>query len=484
MTLALLLTLVLFVSWKTLGPVVDEDVWYHMAIGRWIVEHRALPTRDVFAQPGDRPWGPYAPLWDSSIYLIHRAFGLVAIEVYRWATSVAAAVLACGLFHGRLKSVPLAVASTALVCVAIAPAFQERSWMVSILGFLATIVAVDHLRQGDRRTLLWLPPFFVVWANWHIQVMFGLMVLALAAGEDAFTQVFGARLGWGRSSASPARDSFALAGGAGLATLVHPMGWRLFALALSFRAPVKLQHWIEELHPPDFTEVSDGLVVALVGAALLLALRSITSARPRRIPAMELGMMALSLPRFLHYRRDGWPLAIVASAAAATMLPTGARARLTALWEELVQVRWARGLVWGGVVFGFVRGVGLPLAFPESRLEASVRSQFPERAVAEIERRQLPGPLFNDFSWGGYLMFALPRLPVATDSRMDVHSEDALELNILTWLGKAHDPALDRSQVILSERFKGLPDQLAVDPAWELVYSDELAQVFVRRAQP
>ena len=42
---------------------------------------------------------------------------------------------------------------------------------------------------------------------------------------------------------------------------------------------------------------------------------------------------------------------------------------------------------------------------------------YPARAAAFDESRGYGGPLFNDFNWGGYLIWRLPGLPVSVDGR-------------------------------------------------------------------
>ena len=63
---------------------------------------------------------------------------------------------------------------------------------------------------------------------------------------------------------------------------------------------------------------------------------------------------------------------------------TRRRAALVAIMTGLVLAvtGWARGL-------------------SERRLEEQVGEKFPAEAVAVIERRNCPGPLYNHFNWGG-----------------------------------------------------------------------------------
>ena len=59
------------------------------------------------------------------------------------------------------------------------------------------------------------------------------------------------------------------------------------------------------------------------------------------------------------------------------------------------------------------------LAFPGSQdLERQVESISPVRALQYIKAHRLPGPMLNDYMYGGYLIWAAPEYPVMMDGRM------------------------------------------------------------------
>src|SRR5258708_1826423 len=44
-------------------PILDPDIWWHLRVGEWVVQHRALPTNDPFTQEA-RPWVAYSWLYE------------------------------------------------------------------------------------------------------------------------------------------------------------------------------------------------------------------------------------------------------------------------------------------------------------------------------------------------------------------------------------------------------------------------------------
>ncbi|HKO54361.1 MAG TPA: hypothetical protein VJ276_00705, partial [Thermoanaerobaculia bacterium] len=84
--LALLFTL------AAVGPIRNYDFFWHLATGRWIAEHRALPETDPFAVASEqRPWinGEWA--FEVLLYGVYEVVGLTGLSIVR-------ALLAAGIF--------------------------------------------------------------------------------------------------------------------------------------------------------------------------------------------------------------------------------------------------------------------------------------------------------------------------------------------------------------------------------------------------
>src|SRR5690349_6491865 len=72
--LALLAGLYAAPAYVLMRPVVDADIWWHLATGRWVVEHRALPQTDPFSMYGhNRPYVAYSWLFDVVVYQLYQA---------------------------------------------------------------------------------------------------------------------------------------------------------------------------------------------------------------------------------------------------------------------------------------------------------------------------------------------------------------------------------------------------------------------------
>src|SRR5260221_3930940 len=63
-----------------------------------------------------------------------------------------------------------------------------------MLTILFGIIELDILlavrRTGAAKNLWLLPPMFAIWANWHIQFVYGLLLLAVFACEPLLTRLW------------------------------------------------------------------------------------------------------------------------------------------------------------------------------------------------------------------------------------------------------------------------------------------------------
>ena len=68
------------------------------------------------------------------------------------------------------------------------------------------------------------------------------------------------------------------------------------------------------------------------------------------------------------------------------------------------------------------------------RLLALQAKEMPVQAVKVVRERQYPGPLFNDYNWGGYLIWQLGQ-PVTIDGRAGLYGDANINRSIATWAG-------------------------------------------------
>ncbi len=468
-----LYALPLVVALRPVGvPVVDPDVWWHLRVGQWVVDNRTVPDTDPFAAE-HRPWVAYSWLYEVVLYGLYRWLGLAGIVVYRAVLSLA---VVAGLHRLVARRDPHAVRAAALAAagaLAVAPLFSERPWLMTILFTTLTVDAVLDLRAGRRSFLAWLlPGIFVLWANTHVQFVYGLLVLGLACAAPVLDRLLGRDL---PGDARSLRRLVPLTVLCVLATLVNPYHFRLYGVVLEYAVQPGPFRFVNELKALEFREVSDWVMLAL-GAAAVFAL-----GRRRRLDTFETLLLAAAGAFAFRSRRDLWFLVTASLAILATAgrrpVPEAARLKLGL----------RQGLVPGALLAGVAVLVAWGRDLREGRLRDTVAEVFPARAAAVVAERACPGPLFNDFNWGGYLIWSLPHLPVALDGRTNLHGDERILRIGNTWAGGAgweNDPDLAAAGVVLADARAPLASLLLRDERFVLIHEDPLARVFVRRGPP
>jgi hypothetical protein len=124
------------------------------------------------------------------------------------------------------------------------------------------------------------------------------------------------------------------------------------------------------------------------------------------------------------------------------------------------------------------------LAHPHRSSDPGNDAAYPVQASAFVREHRPPGPLFNDFDWGGYLIWAVPEYPVSIDGRTNLYGNDRVLRNFHTLIGEGdweNDPDLRTAHlVILPAKKWPLVELLRRSKDWTVAYEDQAAVVFIR----
>lgn len=430
-----------------------------------------LPTTDPFSAFGmGRPWTAYSWLFELLIYGLHETWGLMGVMGYTLIGSLAVGVALYVLVRGLLPHFAGSVAITAAGLASLVPVLSPRPWLLTILFFFLELhVLLTARRSGNVRMLWLLPPIFVLWANVHIQFVYGLGVLALATLAPILDPVF-RRAGIDvEGSRIPSSQLFPLFGACALATLVSPYHVHLYRVIFELVAQSGVFHSINELVAMQFRDPADWIVLGLTLAA------AFALGRARTIQVFPMLMLLAGAALAFRARRDAWFLVgatcVILASSAARWLPAD-QFRVTKLGRIVVATAVALLLA----TLGMVRGVS------EQQLRTIAAERYPIEAAAFVDDRQLPGPLYNHFNWGGYLMWRLPEYPVAMDGRTNVHLPERVDRSLATWSGAngwATDPELLAARLVIASVHVPLTALLQADSRFRAVYEDSVAVVFV-----
>ncbi|MHB8973474.1 MAG: hypothetical protein ACYC3X_09630 [Pirellulaceae bacterium] len=451
------------------GMADEPDVWWHIKTGEWIVDHHAWPEIDSFSSTGaGERWLAYSWLPELMLAGLYKTLGLRGLMMYTAVVSAGIVAALLVMLRRTGANMTVVVGLTLAGTVGLIPVETPRPWLFSILF---CIIELDMLlaagQTGDRWRLLWLVPLFAIWANMHIQFILGLAVLGAAVTESLLSRVLPQT--WvdddsRRTGPGWMLMIFALCVAA---TLINPYHYRLYLAAWELvTQSSQLRDIIQELRAMPFRSVADWTVLGVaVCAAFALGWR-------RRVRLLLLLLLIAGLWISFRSGRDAWFVLVVGLAGLASVAPKLTAAKQTApRW-----LNWTIGSVAAGVVM--LSGVFLS----ESKLEEKVASYFPAEAVRFVREHEFVGPMFNPFSWGGYLIYHLPEVPVSIDGRTMVYGDARVIRHVKTLrgaIGWQDDSELTVARLVLLPRDTVLAALLRVDGHYRLVHEDAVAVVFV-----
>ena len=467
--LAFLYSLPAIWSLQTRSFVQDPDIWWHLAAGNWILQHRAFPHTDPFSAYGaGKTWVAYSWAFEVTAAWMVAHLGLIGLLLLQSALSAAIVFAVHKLVYRIVPDFMISVALTTVTVIAINPIFSPRPWLATILFFTLELNVVLRVREDfNHRHLVWLPLIFLAWANIHAQFVYGLFLVLLATAEAWWNWRNDRSDAVGRK----ARNAWTIATlGCVAATLVNPYFIGVYKTAYELGTQPAVLNLIQELQPIPFRSQFDYLLLG-IGLAAISALAWRREDRP--FPWVLLLWAMVSSFRM---RRDFWMMAIVGAATIAPSLrgfavPQTPRSKRQAFYAAL-----GTGLI-------LVCMCRLSSVAPQ-KLQLAVAEAYPAAAVEIVKAKGIHGPLFNEYDWGGYFIWSLPQIPPSMDGRALLQGAPRLQRSFATWNGRRDwdsDPELQNAHLILGARDEPLCTLLRRDSRYELIYEDKVASVFVRR---
>ena len=203
----------------------DGDTLSHIVIGRWIIEHRALPFHDPFSYtfPGET-WVPHEWLAEIVFAALYEWLG--------WGGVIAATTLATAVAFALLTRALQSSLGPRRAAIGAALAFLlteshllARPHVLALPLLVIWMSGVIRARDEGRVPSLLLLPVMTLWCNLHGGFVVGLAFAGLLAAEAVLEAPTSGRLlalrGWGGFLAMSA-----------LAALISPNGIDLFTLPL------------------------------------------------------------------------------------------------------------------------------------------------------------------------------------------------------------------------------------------------------------
>ncbi len=383
----------------------QSDTYWHLRAGQDFWRTHAVPLVDSYSHTAAGAfWPNHEWLWQAVSFAVFHAGGFPLLTL----AGAALVTLAFALVH-RLM---VGTAGTRFVLMALAMPLSASVWALrpqiaslALLALLLTLIV--------RERYLWLPPLFALWANVHGAVALGGVVL----GAVAVAAVWKARRPDADDPGARARALKLVTAlpVCALATALTPLGFKLWSFIFESTGrsrEIGIDEW-QPAYPTKPLEIGFWLI-----ALTFLALVINNNRRRARAdwPTLALAAAALAiLPLAARAGRNIAPFLLVVIPAASRLLGasfTFARKARPAA-ADVDRPRFNLAFLSAFVVIG-VATVGTAWATSLPRL-----GWQPVSAGALAAVRACPGPLYNRYGEGGFLIWLTPERPVFLDSRQD-----------------------------------------------------------------
>ena len=407
----------------------DGDLARHLRLGEVMLARRAFLRLDDFSHTAAGK-AFLAFEWGSEVIyaLAARLAGLAGVAVLAGLV-LALAFALLGRFVVRQGGDPF----LAYLLSMAAAVLSAAHWLARphLFTLLAVLVLMHLLARREPAPLWPFLPLFAIWANLHGGFSYGfILIAAFAAGDLLEAWQAPDRAPW---LVSAKRRALAL-GLAVLGSLLNPYSLALLAHVGGFFGRDAILRQTQEFMSPDFQTINGKLFLL----ALLAVIAALALCR-RRPPWAWLLVILGNTAMALISQRNIELFALTALPLAALHVDREWRSLRWLRRPREVFEREHRG-VYGGVAAAIVAGLLVVVAAIGGRLAGIElvpnrfsETAFPVKLADRARAAGVAGPIFNQFTWGGYLLYAWPEQRVFIDGGTDHYGERLFNQYIQVW---------------------------------------------------
>jgi hypothetical protein len=472
----------------------DPDLFWHIRAGQDILK-LGIPHVDWYSHTLPTFfWIDHEYAQDVLMALVHSWIGFKGLSIVY--ALITALVFSFGVHWSMARRLPWtwSVAAGAII------ALGSRSFLgvrPQIATWLMLLLLVGLLRRalstGQARWFILIPLTFMVWTNLHASFLAGFIVLLVVIICESVKAIFEPLYRFGRVAQVRSVAWLAIASALSIpATFVNAYGYNIWLEPYRTLGDKALHNNIVEWFAPDpYTHtgyVVFGVLVAFVGFLVL---------RQKRADLTDTGLvMAFFVSSLLAVRNI--PLFLLLAVPVAL---EGARTLVTA--NPSVHARLTKAvLLWPSLLALALFSVAGARHFPWHNFERLDRDMtvfasdgYPEGAAAFLSgqtawaEQAAQGTVhpYNEYGWGGYLLYRLPWFKTFIDGRMPSWvGGDKGDLKIIDkyfmidrrddWQSAANEFGVNLFVIKADNKLGGL---LKADGRFSEVFRDEQAVVYV-----
>ena len=414
----------------------ETDMWWHLRAGEETLLNKEVYSVDTFSFTREgADWINHSWLSQVLMLLIFRAGSYYGLSFWVGVC----AVLSMLFVYMQMKGHPL-LRSTVLLFAAVVSSvvWSPRPQIHTLVLFsLLTYLIFKYKGTKEFKYLIWILPIFILWGNLHGGYVLGIILLGSVIVGEILNKIlfknFADNLSWRQIVILAI---FMVSGV--LVVLINPFGLDMWRIPFNTVGVETLQNVISEWASPDFHQVfQQPMLWMLLGVFSLIGLSKKNVDGTELVPLIAFSWAALVA------RRNFGPFAIIAAPIFSKYL-----ASLIDDWLSVARQKfpWVNRILDKStqnnrdlkpgiknmlnlILIGLLLvGVGWKIADVNEWefIDGAERNVFPVGAVEWLEDSEISGNLFNDYNWGGYLIWNLRDTPVFVDGRTDLFGDEIL----------------------------------------------------------
>jgi len=430
--LAVLLLLIFIMAART--PL-DSDMWWHLRAGEETWINKEVYSEDTFSftRDGD-PWLNHSWLSQVIMYLLYYAGSYRALTI--WVGICAAASISLVYFQMEGHKI-IRMMTGVLAGIVASVVWSPRPQIMSLVLFAAVSYLV-YLYKWKKINRLWLLPLmFILWSNLHGGYVLGIILIGAVIGGEIINKMQVDNnpeyLSWGEIRILGIWILVCL-----LAVLINPFGLGMWKIPFNTVGVESLQNLISEWASPDFHQFyQQPMLWMLFGVMAAIGLSK------RRIDGSDLASLIVFGWGALIARRNFGPFALVVAPILTRHLVPVLEEFKTVIEDKFSSMQGLSSSIsesnqkikpGSRYAVNFIFLVLLSViaiwkiydVTDPSFVEQNERAEFPLEAVEFIMGTNETGRIFNEYNWGGYLIWNLRDFTVFVDGRTDLFGDEII----------------------------------------------------------
>lgn len=461
----------------------DADTGWHIRAGEYILATFSVPKQDIFSFITPPPyWVNHSWLSEVIMAFIHQSLGLTGVVIFFGLLISLVYSILFRLMQKEGGNIFLAVFIILLTIVSSFLHWLARPHIFSLLLFVISYYYLEQFQSRHIQTLYFLPPLILLWVNLHGGFISGFILISVYLIGNLVKFILS------RDEAKELHGKKIKVLALTLVTclfisLINPYGVEVMLYPVKFISQKSIIDHIAEFQSPNFHHL-----LLLPSKYFLLLMILVIGILKKNMDAIEILLIILFVNMALFSQRFIPLFCIVAApifVRNAQWIFNQTKSRLVDLFQKKSNDIYLMDASGAGYLWLAVGILILTLAVATNRIEHKFdENRKPVEAVNFLKKVSLKGNMFNDDEFGDYIIYsAYPQYKVFIDGRGDMYGVDQFkEYLTMVYFKPGWEKIIEKYKInwIILNSDSILSRYLMERKDWGLIYSDKVANIFVR----